>query len=128
MIVSQPLFRAMREGLAWLSRRRMRVRVTGASMLPTLSDGEFVLVDPAAAPRIGQLVVAVHPQQDDLLVIKRLIGRDEGGLVVASDNPEAGSDSRSWGPVPPDRLMGVVTLVLDRPTTGPDLRGEPRST
>ena len=128
MIVSQPLLRAMSEGLAWLARRRTRVRVTGRSMLPTLSDGEFVLVDPAVSPRIGQLVVAIHPQQTDLLVVKRLVGRDDGDLVVASDNPEAGSDSRTWGPVPLDRLIGVVTLVLDRPTTGPNLSGEQRST
>ena len=123
MIVSQPLFRAMREGVAWVARRRRRVGVTGRSMLPTLADGEFVLVDPNRDPRTGQLVVAHHPERPELMVVKRVIDHNGDGFVLASDNPAEGTDSRTWGPVRPDRVVGVVTLILDRPTTGPDLSG-----
>ena len=119
MIISQPLLRAMREGLAWLGGRRLRVKVTGDSMLPTLSDGEFVLVDPGLRPGPDSLVVARHPHDDAVLVIKRVDSVSGGELVVASDNPDAGSDSRTWGPLDITRVVGVVTLVLDRPTTGP---------
>jgi nickel-type superoxide dismutase maturation protease len=122
MIVSQPVLRAMREGLAWIGRRRVRVRVTGDSMLPTLTDGEFVLVDPRRPPGQGDLVVAQHPADGDLLVVKRVGSVTDGGLVMVSDNPDAGSDSRTWGPLDAGRIVGVVTLVLDRPTTGPSLQ------
>jgi len=92
-------------------------------MKPTLSDGEFVLVDPHRRPRPGQLVVARHPENRELLVIKRVDCHDGDRLVLTSDNPSESTDSRIWGPVDSELVIGVVTLVLDRPTTGPDLSG-----
>ena len=55
-------------------------------------------------------------------MVKRVTDVEPGGLHLTSDNPEEGSDSRSWGLVAPDNVVGVVTLVMDRPTTGPVLR------
>ncbi len=90
-------------------------------MAPTLADGEFVLVDPSRSPRVGDLVVAIHPRQplrsdgEDLMVVKRVGGIEpDGRLSLYSDNPEAGTDSRTWGPVDPGLLVGTVTVVLDR--------------
>lgn len=84
-------------------------------MEPTLTAGEFVLVDERRTPSVGDVVVVRHPHDNDLLVIKRLTerGPDEQ-LMLSSDNPVAGTDSRAWGPVDAVRLVGVVTLVLDR--------------
>ncbi len=123
MIISQALLRAMREGVAWMAGRRQRVRVVGRSMEPTLAEGEFVLVDRARQPRPGQIVVAHHPHRNDLLVVKRLQAFEHRRLFLVSDNPTEGTDSRTWGPVEFNQMVGVVTLVLDRPTTGPDLDG-----
>ena len=123
MIISQALLRAMREGVAWMAGRRQRVRVVGRSMEPTLAEGDFVLVDRSRQPRIGQIVVAYHPRRRDLLVVKRLQALEQGRLFLVGDNPTEGTDSRSWGPIESNQMVGVVTLVLDRPTTGPDLDG-----
>lgn len=107
--------------LAWLVRRRRRVRVAGYSMVPTLDDGEFVLIDPARVPRAGDLVVAQHPRpspdqaSSQVFVVKRLTERrSDGRLILGSDNPAAGTDSRTWGPVDPSLIVGTVTVVLDR--------------
>lgn len=111
--------RGMGETVAWLAGRRRRVRVVGESMLPTLAEGWFVLVDPDRVPEVDELALARHPERGDgLLVVKRVaaIG-DDGRFELASDNPDAGTDSRTWGPVPPDAIEGTVTLVLDRPST-----------
>lgn len=110
--------RGMTETVAWLAGRRRRVRVTGASMVPTLEDGWFVLVDPERVPVEGELVVARHPERDDgLLVVKRVAAvESDGRLDLRSDNPDAGTDSRTWGPVEPAAIEGTVTLVLDRPS------------
>ncbi len=95
-------------------------------MEPTLLDGEFVLVDPTAVPTIGDMALAVHPDHDDLLVVKRVAERSaDGAFLLLGDNPE-GTDSRSWGPLPPDRIRGVVTLILDRPMAGLQQGPEPR--
>lgn len=114
----------MAEGLAWLAGRRRRIRVTGRSMEPTLHDGEFVLVNPRRRiPRAGRLAVARHPTMRDdstgdrLLVIKRVGHTDERGVHLISDNPTEGTDSRTWGPVPPGDMVGTVTVVLDRAVT-----------
>jgi len=55
-----------------------RVRVDGFSMLPTLQDGEYVLVNRLAyrnnLPVRGDIIVFVSPQAPDLDLIKRVIG------------------------------------------------------
>ncbi len=107
----------LRETAAWLTGRRRRVRVAGDSMLPTLTDGQFVLVDASRSPDVGQLAVANHPTRPDLLVVKRVTAIvEDGGVELGSDNPAAGTDSRTWGPLAPDRIVGTVTLLLDRPS------------
>jgi nickel-type superoxide dismutase maturation protease len=107
----------MRETAAWLVGRRLRVRVVGRSMEPTLTEGQYVLVDRGRVPRPGQLAVANHPDRPDLLVVKRVAEVTAAGrFELASDNPSAGTDSRTWGPVPAEAVVGAVTLLLDRPS------------
>lgn len=104
----------MGESAAWLIGRRQRIRIAGDSMVPTLTEGQFVLLDRQRVPAVGELAVASHPEKPDLLIVKRVESITEDGLVVlASDNPTAGTDSRTWGPVPPESIRGTVTLVLD---------------
>ncbi len=111
--------RGMGETLAWLAGRRRRVRVAGDSMLPTLADGQFVLVDPTRRPVAGELALARHPDRADLLVVKRVDAvLADGAFELRSDNPEAGTDSRTWGPLPPTSVLGTVTILLDRPSAG----------
>ncbi len=55
-----------------------RVRVDGFSMVPTLQDGEYVLVNRLAyrnkLPERGDIIVFVSPQTSELDLIKRVIG------------------------------------------------------
>ncbi len=111
--------RGMAETLSWLAGRRRRVRVVGQSMLPTLAEGQFVLVDPGRRPGPDELALARHPHRDDGLLVVKRVARIlvDGRYELVSDNPGAGTDSRTWGPVGPDAVEGTVTLVLDRPGT-----------
>jgi nickel-type superoxide dismutase maturation protease len=103
----------------WLLGRRVRYRVTGRSMEPTLADGDQVLVDLASGPAVGDLVVAAHPDGSGRSVVKRVQELLGGGAVVlASDNPAEGTDSRRWGPVRPSSVQGRVTVILGRPFAG----------
>lgn len=120
--------------LAWdagsLARRARRgpwrVEVTGESMVPALRPGDWLLVDPTQAswPRRGALVVVREPESD-LVVVKRLVGRPGDRIArgdgpprllsateawLASDAPGAGIDSRRYGPVDAERLLGRVAL------------------
>ena len=100
------------ELLKWALRRRVRYRVTGDSMLPTLSPDDFVLVDPRAfegrQPAPGDVVVARHPYRDQV-IIKRVSEVVEGGVLVRGDNAEASSDSRSFGQDSSTEIVGRVT-------------------
>lgn len=78
-------------------------------MLPTLAPGDHVFVHPRAPCRPGDIIVARHPLKRDVVVIKRLARVTETGrCVLASDNPDEGSDSRTFGAVAPGLVVGRV--------------------
>jgi len=102
------------ELLLWLLRLRRRFRVTGASMSPLLQPGDEVLADPRAyrrrPPRPGDIVVARHPFRTDLRLVKRVTAVLENGhCLLEGDNPQESTDSRAFGSLPPERLLGRVT-------------------
>ncbi|MCS0634319.1 nickel-type superoxide dismutase maturation protease [Streptomyces sp. LP05-1] len=85
--------------------------VAGVSMVPTLRHGDQLLVRYGAEPRAGDVVVLRHPLQQDLLIVKRLTGRRDGGWWVLGDNRAAEAvDSRSFGAVPEELLLGRVLV------------------
>lgn len=110
-----------REMALWLAGRRRLFRVSGESMGPTLGAGAVVMVDPHAyrgrAPREDEIVVARHPHQADLRIVKRVgaVIEGDGGaarLVLSSDNAACGADSRVFGPVAAEHILGRVTSCL----------------
>ena len=101
-------------------------------MTPTIEPGDWLLVDPTTArwPRRGSIVVFREPDTE-LLAIKRVAARpgdrvelDQGHLVLGADEAWLLSDaadaellaigagrpvdSRRYGPVPADALVGRV--------------------
>lgn len=100
------------------------MEVAGESMLPALRPGDWLLVDPTPVrwPRRGALVVVREPASE-LLVVKRVAGRPGDRVArsgtapiqlgateawLSSDAPGAGIDSRRYGPVDAERLLGRV--------------------
>lgn len=65
-----------------------RVRVDGLSMLPTLQDGEFVLVNRLAyrlgLPSRGDIIVFRSTTQPDLDLIKRIVGTSGDKIAIAN--------------------------------------------
>ncbi|MEE9164363.1 MAG: nickel-type superoxide dismutase maturation protease [Thermoplasmata archaeon] len=85
------------------------------SMEPTLREGDQVVASPLPyllrRPSVGDLVVLRHPFEDRFLV--KRISRVEGRQVaVIGDNLPCSTDSRAFGPVPIDNLVGKVLLQL----------------
>ena len=100
--------------LFWLLGMRTRVRVRGRSMEPTLTDGSDVLVRglrPEDSPQLspGDVLWLTHPLHSGQKIIKRLHHvTAEGALYVLGDAEDESSDSRVFGPVPFNRLLGRV--------------------
>ncbi|MDH6123343.1 nickel-type superoxide dismutase maturation protease [Kitasatospora sp. GP82] len=88
------------------------IDVAGPSMRPTLLEGDQVLVRYGARIRPGAVVLFRHPLRQDLLVVKRAAGRRRGGWWLLSDNPLVLTDSREYGAVPDELVLGRVLLRL----------------
>ncbi len=86
--------------------RIRRVQVEGDSMLPTLRPGDRLAVI-GVRPRPGHLVVLRDPRQPERLLVKRCTAIDgSDGVRVEGDNPVHSTDSRHFGPVPTDLVLG----------------------
>jgi nickel-type superoxide dismutase maturation protease len=90
-------------------------------MEPALRPGDWLLVCRSlragcpARIRPGQLVIARHPGQPGLLLVKRAVRREPAGWWLESDNTGVGEvDSRSFGAVRPELIEGRV-LARYRP-------------
>ena len=86
------------------------VAIAGSSMEPTLRPGQWWLVHRTPVVRPGQIIVFWHPVRIDLLTVKRADHLQATGWWVLGDNPDASDDSRSFGPVAPDRVVGHLLL------------------
>jgi nickel-type superoxide dismutase maturation protease len=100
----------------WVLGRRKQFKVYGPSMMPTLKAGQHALVKPRFRPKslkAGAIVVLKHPKQQGLKLIKR-IQKNDGGekFFVQGDNLSATTDSRDFGPVPAELIIGQVTSVM----------------
>jgi phage repressor protein C with HTH and peptisase S24 domain len=80
--------------------------VRGRSMLPTLREGDRLLVHHGARPRPGRLAVVRLP--GGVVAVKRASLREPGGWWVTSDNPVEGLDSARFGTIPDDAVLAVV--------------------
>ncbi|MGN6302938.1 MAG: S24 family peptidase [Angustibacter sp.] len=102
--------------------------VRGRSMLPTLRDGDRLLVRWGAVPRPGRLVVVRLPDADDgprPVSVKRAVRREDGGWWVERDSATEGVDSWQVGAIPEPDVLGVVLVRWwPRPARAfPDPRG-----
>lgn len=66
-------------------------------MVPTLRDGDVVVVRHGARVRPGDVVLARFRALPDRAVLKRVSRREGDGWWLASDNPAAGGDSSVHG-------------------------------
>ena len=80
------------------------------SMNPTIADGETVLVDKNAKVfKVGDIVLARHPIELDLQIVKRIERINEKGhYFLVGDNPEDSKDSRHYGAVKREYILGKV--------------------
>jgi hypothetical protein len=83
--------------------------VRGRSMLPTLRDGDRLLVRYGAVPRPGRIAVVQLPGRAGLSV-KRIGWADSGGWFIERDNPAEGVDSWQVGSVLSEAVVAVALL------------------
>ncbi len=92
--------------------------VRGDSMLPTLNDGDFVLIDKKPkAYSMGDICVLIPPDDDNKIVIKRITkimgldihnGKSNTNFWFLGDNRNNSYDSREYGWVKEELIEGRV--------------------
>ena len=94
----------------------------GSSMEPSIKNGRILIISRLryglrlpwmqgylvrwANPKAGEVVVFYTPSGE--LAVKRCIALDEWGFVAQGDNVNVSYDSRSYGSVPVDNIIGKV--------------------
>jgi len=92
---------------------RMRYRIEGESMLPLLKEGDEVLVNVGVRAGVGDIVIARHPHNEKIEMVKRVAGIYDGKYYsLLGDNPEESTDSREFGLVEERLIIGRVEARL----------------
>ena len=78
-------------------------------MRPTLQPGDRLFVFQWPRPRPGDLVVLKEPDAQSTFAVKRVASLEPNGdVIVQADNPNVSRDSREFGPVPRQLIVGRV--------------------
>jgi len=104
---------SLKDRLLYYFGRRRAFRVEGDSMVPTLKNGDVVLIDERSRVEVGSVVLAHHPYKARTKIVKRVSAIDaDGRLVLSGDNPAHSTDSRSFGTVTVESIIGCVVSRL----------------
>jgi nickel-type superoxide dismutase maturation protease len=99
-----------------------RVVVEGASMEPTLRDGDRLLVVKRPGPGMGRIVALEDPRGHGRLLLKRVVSVLGGRIVVEGDNKARSTDSRAFGPVDRQAIVGRAVYRYSPPDRAGPLR------
>lgn len=86
------------------------IEVKGVSMQPTLQDGQFLILNTLDKDiKVGDIVV-IEPLicAGGTYIIKRVTNIEDDKVFVEGDNKDHSLDSRTFGWIRKDAIMGVI--------------------
>ena len=94
------------------------MKVAGVSMSPTISHGDYVIVDMRGKPKDLDVVIidisSISGLENDLFIKRYYEDYSTDGLYIIGDNVSNSYDSRLIGEVPKECLKGVVVFNLSK--------------
>ncbi|MFZ1702165.1 MAG: nickel-type superoxide dismutase maturation protease [Pyrinomonadaceae bacterium] len=102
-----------KDRVLYFAGRRQAYLIEGDSMLPTLNDGDAVLIKPTRDIVVGDVILAYHPFKSSVTILKRVAEvAADGSLTLSGDNLAESTDSRSFGAVSVESIIGRVICRL----------------
>ena len=102
-----------KEKLLYFLGKRRGVLIKGNSMSPTFENGDVVFLKLTKKIEKNDIILAQHPFKKSVKVLKRITEiSDDGKLNLIGDNPSESSDSRSFGLISPENVIGKVVCRL----------------
>jgi signal peptidase I len=98
------------------------VKVAGGSMLPAYRDGDWLLVtwldsapglEAVGNSLVSKVVVVEREERPGIYLVKRVQKFHAGNYWVQGDSQES-TDSRTWGWIPANEVVGVVLIRIKR--------------
>ena len=84
-------------------------------MLPTLKENDIVFfkkyIKNKSTLKVGQIVIFYHPLKN-IKLIKRISYSSKNSVGVFGDNIEHSDDSRKFGLINNEKVIGIVTSKL----------------
>ena len=95
----------------------MHFKIEDKSMEPKLKPGDYVLVNKLAyvfqKPAKRDVIIFRHPKEKNKFLIKRIASiTDSGEYFVVGDNKNQSSDSRNFGNIKKNLIIGKVWLHI----------------
>ncbi|CAB4669982.1 unannotated protein [freshwater metagenome] len=84
------------------------VAVAGDSMAPTYNNGDWLVVRWGGTFAVGQILVIEREDRPGFYLIKRLKVIENGRYWVEGDNKLSSTDSRQWGTISHNEILGRV--------------------
>lgn len=85
------------------------------SMEPFCMEWDFVVVNRMSyffsRPKVGQIVVLKDPKDSSRFILKRVTAVQDSFLWVEGDNKERSTDSRDFGWVRAEALLGQAKVI-----------------
>ena len=86
------------------------IKIQGRSMEPSLKDGQFALLRKTKKAKLGDILVFRDPEHEKRILVKRVQALLKEGYFVIGDNISESRDSRKFGTVDFDRVIGKVIM------------------
>ena len=97
---------------------RQHLRVVGNSMEGTIFEGDLIIYKKINPKNLdlntGDIVVASHPTIKSKLIIKRIYQIYQNKFDLRGDNYLSSTDSRKWGLIGLDLIVGKVEQIFTK--------------
>lgn len=108
---------SLREFVLWLIGRRKRVVVKNRSMIPSLYPNDVILVQLYSADnmtlKVGDVITFHHPRYPNETLVKRIFQiHSDYRIDVRGDNADEGTDSRQFGSIAREDILGKVVCFF----------------